>query len=405
MRKNFAFTLVELLVVIAIIVLVATVIVIAMRDALAKARDSKRITEVDTLRKALALYYSEEGKYPEQTSWVCLEKDADENGNFSQEMKNWLPTIPRDPLYPQQKEPGHTYCYHYKTKNSGQEYKIHVLMEKAADYEVYSENGDEMITYLWEGSEGNPLPLCQGYWFNENCWYEGELGQSCVTVCESHNGNAGTCQENDPEYKVCKHFHPDYEHEAGSTGDYLPAYYEASKQCMQRIEGYEGSCTAASSQMRRFCACNESATGNEGEWVSPVNVYAVCGEEGGYEATKFIDGDTSTFWGHFVDELHWIVLDLGESMPIEKVRSWVSDNNPSAWETVEIYISDDPENWGVPVASNASFIWQTGYVAGWSETDIIDKTGRYIKLDHIDTRDGGNSLRGYEFAVYVPYPL
>ena len=80
-------------------------------------------------------------------------------------------------------------------------------------------------------------------------------------------------------------------------------------------------------------------------------------------------------------------------------------NNPSAWETVEIYISDDPENWGVPVASNASFIWQTGYVAGWSETDIIDKTGRYIKLDHIDTRDGGNSLRGYEFAVYVPYPL
>lgn len=52
------FTLIELLIVIGIIALLATVIVIVLNPAqlLGQARDSQRISDLDTLRSALALY-------------------------------------------------------------------------------------------------------------------------------------------------------------------------------------------------------------------------------------------------------------------------------------------------------------------------------------------------------------
>ncbi len=63
MKRN-AFTLVELLVVIAIIGLLATVAVIALGSARAKARDSKRIADVRNIQSALEQYFSDAGSYP-----------------------------------------------------------------------------------------------------------------------------------------------------------------------------------------------------------------------------------------------------------------------------------------------------------------------------------------------------
>ncbi len=63
-RNTFAFTLIELLVVIAIIGILATVSIVALNNARAKSRDTKRVADVKSIQTALALYYSDKGEYP-----------------------------------------------------------------------------------------------------------------------------------------------------------------------------------------------------------------------------------------------------------------------------------------------------------------------------------------------------
>lgn len=64
LRKKSGFTLIELLIVIALIALLSSIVLIAMRNARIKARDTKRISDIQQLVKALALYYSDNNAYP-----------------------------------------------------------------------------------------------------------------------------------------------------------------------------------------------------------------------------------------------------------------------------------------------------------------------------------------------------
>ena len=58
------FTLIELLVVIAIIGLLSTLSILALNSARARARDTKRITDVRQIKQALEMYYNEFNSYP-----------------------------------------------------------------------------------------------------------------------------------------------------------------------------------------------------------------------------------------------------------------------------------------------------------------------------------------------------
>ncbi len=68
--KNKGFTLIELLVVIAIIGILATIVLTSLGSARTKAGDARAIAEVDQLRKALELYYSDHGQYPVMPSSI-----------------------------------------------------------------------------------------------------------------------------------------------------------------------------------------------------------------------------------------------------------------------------------------------------------------------------------------------
>lgn len=135
------------------------------------------------------------------------------------------------------------------------------------------------------------------------------------------------------------------------------------------------------------------------EWTTPTSVHSKCGEESPlYPAIKFIDNDIgeNSYWGHEVNHLHWIILDLEQTYSVSGVRVYVRDIARSKWTSVDVYVSNDPGSMGAAVATDLDFTT----IDSWNEHAFTAKNGRYVKLDGIDTLDGGNRLRGYEFDAY-----
>jgi prepilin-type N-terminal cleavage/methylation domain-containing protein len=78
-RKQKGFTLIELLVVVAIIGLLASVIALSFTNSRRKARDAKRLADVDQIRTGLDLYYSHGEGYPTNTTWNAAETSGSLN--------------------------------------------------------------------------------------------------------------------------------------------------------------------------------------------------------------------------------------------------------------------------------------------------------------------------------------
>jgi prepilin-type N-terminal cleavage/methylation domain-containing protein len=63
-QKEQGFTLIELLVVVSIIGLLASITLVSLNTARAKARDASRQANIQQLMTALELYYDSNGEYP-----------------------------------------------------------------------------------------------------------------------------------------------------------------------------------------------------------------------------------------------------------------------------------------------------------------------------------------------------
>jgi prepilin-type N-terminal cleavage/methylation domain-containing protein len=63
-KNKSGFTLIELLVVIAIIGLLASVVLLALNSARAKARDAKRLADIRQFASAMELYFNDVNGYP-----------------------------------------------------------------------------------------------------------------------------------------------------------------------------------------------------------------------------------------------------------------------------------------------------------------------------------------------------
>jgi len=90
-NKSFfeAFTLIELLVVVAIIGMLASVILVSLGNARAKARDARRLSDAHQVRSGLDLYQINAGGYPDLSKWVI--------GNEIKCNSTDIMAVPKDP--------------------------------------------------------------------------------------------------------------------------------------------------------------------------------------------------------------------------------------------------------------------------------------------------------------------
>lgn len=129
LRQSSGFTLIELLVVIAIIGLLSSVVLVSVTKARRKARDVKRMGDIQQLNKAIQIYISEKGHAPylgDATmcgaaagftlgSGICIATDNQPSWtDFGTDLSSYVKTLPHDPCGVKCSSKGSAPWYVYK---------------------------------------------------------------------------------------------------------------------------------------------------------------------------------------------------------------------------------------------------------------------------------------------------
>lgn len=116
MRKITGLTLIELMISILIIGLISTIGLVALKDARAKAHDSRRIFDVNQYAQALRIYAQEnpDGTFPSESGFLGANHPADV---VNDQLKKYIPELPSDPLDRGGTETANFY-YYYVAENT-----------------------------------------------------------------------------------------------------------------------------------------------------------------------------------------------------------------------------------------------------------------------------------------------
>lgn len=120
MHTRRGFTLIELLVVIGIIGLLASIIVANLSSTQARARDARRMEDLDAIKKALVLYSTDHGGFPASVATTTL--TGTDTVSQALTSSNSIPAIPRDPKHP-------TYTYDYSANATANTFLLGFCLE------------------------------------------------------------------------------------------------------------------------------------------------------------------------------------------------------------------------------------------------------------------------------------
>jgi general secretion pathway protein G len=124
LRKQGGFTLLELLIVIVIIGILALLIIPNITSAPKKARDTKRKTDITTLRKGLEEYFVNNNVYPASSGSIGAV------GVLAELQAGTAPIVKTLPLDPKNASP---YTYVYTPANSNSTYTLTACLENDQD--------------------------------------------------------------------------------------------------------------------------------------------------------------------------------------------------------------------------------------------------------------------------------
>jgi prepilin-type N-terminal cleavage/methylation domain-containing protein len=113
-KSRKGFTLIELLVVVAIIGLLATLSIVALNNARARARDARRVADIKQIQTALELYYNDLGSYPASVTV---------NTAIASNSITYMGTVPKNPTPIDGTCTGWTE-YTYTTSNASNTYNL-----------------------------------------------------------------------------------------------------------------------------------------------------------------------------------------------------------------------------------------------------------------------------------------
>ena len=178
---NKGFTLIELLLVIGILGIMASIGIASFISTISKGKDSQRKNDIATLAKALDVYKSDWGEYPDvgtgNSIKGCMTFSGDALSDCASPITKFqyyrsgeaillINKIPTDPAADR------IYRYEYDP-NFPDSFAIYAALENTSDRDVKKlANGDPDILNGWGptklcGSGGTALPLCN-YKFTES---------------------------------------------------------------------------------------------------------------------------------------------------------------------------------------------------------------------------------------------
>ena len=167
-KQSFSkgFTIVELLVVVAIISLLAALVLASLESARGRARDAVRVQDINAVADALELYYTEFGRYPENSAATVPPLCGAVNewyrlgcgGAIDQVLENndYIETTPRDAhdltcTAAGPTDPYYYYNPHHYCDNLGQH--VHIVVAR------------HLETDVWDSCE----QVCGNNWTGEYC--------------------------------------------------------------------------------------------------------------------------------------------------------------------------------------------------------------------------------------------
>jgi type II secretory pathway pseudopilin PulG len=153
--------------VIAIIGLLASVVLVSVGHVRRKAKDAKRVADLDELKKAVEMYYVDNGHYPNVASVTCSA-----NGWSylkSALVANYIAKLPTDPG-------SSSYLYCSDLRAASQEYILRARLETVNN--VLDSDFDGRFFTDWGGDD----PSCS----NGNKYY-------CLAKCEDNAKDGGSC--------------------------------------------------------------------------------------------------------------------------------------------------------------------------------------------------------------------
>jgi len=145
---NSGFTLIELLVAIAIIAILTSIGFGTYAGVQKKSRDAQRKSDLNQLTRALELFYSDFGRYPESLANGTIDADI----SAGKDPLNWGETFD-DPdgnqIYmgnlPLDPQTSGTY-YFYQSNSSGSKFRVLTLLENDDDLQINTDLVDQEIS-------------------------------------------------------------------------------------------------------------------------------------------------------------------------------------------------------------------------------------------------------------------